>query len=214
MQNFDYGLFYKTLQHEIFISTDFAASLQKMLAWCEKQNPHESWKKLQALNFSAEVSRVEPWLSQTLKRSPCQFPVKAVYFGLGEFEKCRAEYADLYFGLMGQCDLSDKKSKWFWGDLRHYPDNAYLESIALEKGGIICSGGGKQKPGLGTPGLIAFSLSFSALLLKASLNSKIHDLFGSNEPVVISLGFDSGDIINLGHLQTDGFIVNTGEMFC
>jgi hypothetical protein len=202
--------FYNALHPEFIASTDFEASLQKMLDWAEAQIPHPSWQALKALDFGGAVAKVAPWLSRVLKRAPCPFPVKGIYFGLGEFEnKSGVEYTDLYFGLMGQCDFTDRELNWLWGALRHYPDSAYLRSAPLKAGGIICN---KDESGLGTTGHVIFSLSFCALLLKAALNSKIYSLLGADEPVGLVLGFDSGDLLFLGSLQAAGLVVNTDKV--
>ena len=199
------------LADEVRTSRDFTQSMQKLLEWGSKSIPHDSWTALKALDCSAEPGKVGTWLVRVLSRSPCPFPVRAIYFGLGECAtRARVEYADLYFGLMSEYQPSDKKSSWLWRDPRHYPSNSYFRSQPLKSAGVICNE--DEEFGLSTPGHMVFSLSFAALLLNSSLNGSIYHLLGGTEPIGIVMGFDSGDLFQLGTLQSDGFKATDGSM--
>jgi hypothetical protein len=194
-------------------SQSFEESMAKMLDWGETVIPHQSWKALKALDLSNDVSRVAPWIRQVTDLSPAPFPVKGIYFGLGEFaDSAGVEYADLYFGLMGQCDLSDKACGWLWDDPRHYPDGAYLESTSLRAAGRVCYE--DEENGLSTPGQEIFCLSFAALLLRHGLSSQIYAYFNTNSPIAVVTGFDSGDLIRLGLLEANGFTTFQGQFIC
>lgn len=211
MTDLDYDRFYTLLADEVRAVTDFTQSMQKLLAWGSESIPHDAWTALKALDCSAEPGRVGTWLARVLKRSPCPFPVRGIYFGLGErTTRAGVEYADIYFALMGQYQSSDKKLSWLWHDPRHYPDNAYFRSKPLKAAGIICNE--DEESGLSTPGHILFSLSFAALLLASSLDGNIYRLLGGTEPIGIVTGFDSGDLFHLGTFQHNGFKATDGPM--
>lgn len=207
----DFNAFYTLLANEVRTSTDFNESMHKLLDWGSKAIPHDGWAALKALDCSSETSKVGPWLSRVLKRSPCPFPVRGIYFGIAErATRARVEYADLYFGLMGEYQPTDEKFAWLWRGPKHYPSGSYFRSEPLKTAGLICNE--DEEFGLSTPGHIVFSLGFSALLLRSSLSGDIFHRLNGTEPIGIVTGFDSGDLLRIGTLQNNGFMATKGSM--
>jgi len=211
MAEFDYKAFYRILAGEVRTSTDFVQSLKTLLEWAEKADPHASWAALRALGCSDEPKKVVGWLDRILKRTPCPFPVRGIYFGLGEhMTRTGIEYADLYVGFLSSYAPADRTSSWLWRGPSHYPENAYLRSKSLKAAGVICNE--DEQSCLGTPGHIVFSLGFATLLLAAALDARIYQRLGVDQPVGIAVGFDSGDLIRLGELHSSGFRARRGVM--
>lgn len=211
MPELDYRAFYRLLAAEVRASRDVSRSMQTLLDWGDQRITHPSWAALKELDFSAESAGVGKWLTRVLRRAPSPFPVRAIYFGLGErANRDRVEFADLYFGLLSQYEREDKACEWLWRNPRHYPDKAYLGSATLKAAGVICNE--DEVTGLGTPGHIVFALAFATLLLRASLDGSIHQLLGAVEPVGVVVGFDSGDLFRLGELHGHGFQPTVGAM--
>lgn len=178
--------------------------MQTLLDWGAQRIPHPSWAAMKELDCSVESAGMGKWLTRVLRRAPCPFPVRAIYFGLGERStRDRVEFADLYFGLLSHYEPEDKACEWLWRNPRHYPDKAYLGSAILKTAGVICNE--DEVTGLGTPAHIVFALAFATLLLRASLDGRIHQLLGAVEPVGVVVGFDSGELFRLGELNSDGF---------
>ncbi|MEG2803179.1 hypothetical protein [Stenotrophomonas sp.] len=211
MSALDYGTFYRLLADEVRASTDVNASMQALLAWADLRLPHPSWTALKALDCSVERAGVGEWLTRVLRRAPCPFPVRALYFGLGELANGDGvEFADLYVGLLSHYDPADKACEWLWRGPSHYPDRACLGSATLKAAGVICNA--DEVGGLGTPGHVVFALSFATLLLRASLDGRIYQLLGATAPVGVVVGFDSGDLFRLGELHAQGFEPTKGAM--
>ena len=207
----DHNTFYPMLADEVRTSTDFNVSMHKLLEWGSNSIPHDAWGALKVLDLSAETERVGPWLNRVLKRSPCPFPVRGIYFGIAErATRARVLYADLYFGLMGEYQPTDTKFTWLWRSPRHYPSSSYFRSEPLKAAGVICNE--DEEFGLSTPGHVIFSLSFSALLLRFSLSADIFHRLGGTEPIGVVTGVDSGDLFHIGTLQRDGFKATVGSM--
>ena len=182
-----------------------------MLDWGSETTPHDAWDALKAIDCTSEPKRFKAWLTRVLKRSPCPFPMRGMYFGLGEFEtRSHAEYADLYFGLYSECDPTDEKLTWLRRGSRHFPDNAWFRSKPLKSAGTICNE--DQEFGLSTPGYILFSVSFAVLLLRSSLTGEMVKDLGGTEPIGVVTGFDSGDLFRVGTLQSNGFISTQGSV--
>lgn len=120
----DLSAFYNRLEQEIRSSTDFQSSLSSIMHWCAEQMPHRGWAALSAFDAPKELKSARAWIPRVLQREPCPFPVRGVYFGLGEFQLKGAEYADLYFGLMSQYNPDDAEAQWLWAKPRHYPEKA------------------------------------------------------------------------------------------
>jgi hypothetical protein len=204
--------FYEVLEKEIRVSTDFPSSMIKLLDWSAKEAPHPDWAKLKKLDFDAEFTAAKNWLPKILKKSPCPFPVRGAYFGLGEFSNDDGiEWSDLYFGLMAECDPTDSESKWLWCESRHYPENSYLKSKALKKGGLLCNRESDDET-LGNDGNMCLSLAFAALLLRHLLDEKAFKTLGGNKPIGVVTGFDSGDMFRLGEITQQGLSLNPNAM--
>jgi hypothetical protein len=133
---FDYDGFYRRLEAEVRGSSDFAASIAAVMAWCSRSRPHPDWPRLVAFDAAAELQAARSWLPRVSARAPCAFPVRGAYFGLGEFsDDAGVEFSDLYFGLLGAYDRDDTELAWLFDKVRHYPDDAYLASVALRRAG-------------------------------------------------------------------------------
>ena len=203
--------FYQRLAGELRKSKDFESSLAAMLAWGAANEPHPVWPKLSAIDVSGEAKAARAWMPKVLSTAPCPFPIRGIYFGLGEFVSKRIEYADVYFALFGQCDLDDVKSSWLWEAPNHYPDNARLKSKAMKAGGLLCNQDGAAT-GLSTEGYVCFSLSFAALLLRHVLDGALFARLGATCPIGVVTGFDSGNRLRLGSLASEGLILTQGAM--
>ncbi len=203
--------FYQRLAKELRKSNDFESSLSAMLEWGAVNEPHPVWSQLGAFDAVGEVNAARAWLPRVLADAPCPFPVRGIYFGLGEFASKRVEYADLYFALFGRCDLDDVKSNWLWEAPSHYPDKARLKSKAMKAGGLLCHQGGATA-GLSTEGYICFSLSFTSLLLRHVLDGEWFAKLGAPCPIGVVTGFDSGNRLRLGVLSREGLALTAGAM--
>jgi hypothetical protein len=205
--DFDFDSFYKRLQEEVRSSTDFGASLKSMLECCAKLQPHPAWAELMALDTSKEIKATKRWLPRVIKREPCPFPVRGAYFGLSEFAYRGAEYANMYVALMSAYDPNDQETQWLFEKPTHYPDKGHLNSKSLKAAGLLCAG----EDSLGTPGLICYSMSFSALLLRHVLDAEMHQLLGGTGPIGVVTGYDSGDLLRLGEMTAEGFVPNKSD---
>ena len=209
---FDFPAFYERLQDEVRTSTDLPASMGTMMKWGEGQISHPDWARLATFDAVEELRSAKIWLPRVLKRAPSPFPVRGAFLGLGGFQDQNGtEFADLYFGLMSTYDPADTESQWLYSKPRHYPEDAYLGSKALHQGGLICNRK-TGTPGLGTPGHICFSTSFAALILRHTLDGDIYRLLGGTAPIGVVTGFDSGDLMRLGEMTSEGFVPNKNAM--
>lgn len=202
----DFAEFYRRLERVIQQSTDFGSSVSAMMKWGDSQIPHPSWSELGSFDAEDEIRHARQWMPRALNRAPCPFPVRGAFFGLSEFQDATgADYADLYFGLMGDYHPADIQARWLHRGPRYYPENCYLRSSALKRGGMICQSGDPDFV-LGAPGHIVFSLSFAALLLRHVLDGAVFALLHGTREIGLACGFDSGDLLRLGELTETGFV--------
>lgn len=207
----DVDKYFKVLQEQVRSDQSIVKSMGTIMDFCESDIPHKDWKTVRELEVESEVKRAGKWIPRVLEKDPAPFPIEGIYFGLGEFEsKEGIEYADLYFGVMGQCDLEDKEFRWVYGDKRHYPERAYLRSKLLKQIGVTCYG---EESGLDVDGQYTFSIAYAALLLTQIMSPNLYgQLNVVTDQVGLLTGFDSGDILRLGTLTRDGFIANPSDM--
>lgn len=115
MSELDYRAFYRLLAAEVRASTDVSRSMQTLLDWGAQRIPHPSWAAMKELDCSVESAGMGKWLTRVLRRASCPFPVRTIYFGLGErATRDRVEFADLYFGLFSHYEPEDKACEWLW----------------------------------------------------------------------------------------------------
>lgn len=59
-----------------------ADAMRELIDWCSAQQPHDDWKSLRNLGFSAELERLRSWLDDVLSAEPPNPSVTGIYFGL------------------------------------------------------------------------------------------------------------------------------------
>ena len=208
----DFRAYFERLQDEVRGRKNLHQSMVSLMDWCSQRLHHRDWKRLATLVDAEDSVSAREWLPGVLARAPCPFPIRGVYFGLGEFTDSNGiEFADLYVGFMSEYDRNDLAAEWLFSDPLHYPDEAYLGSETLRKAGVLCNRE-KQPPGLGVDGNVAFSVAFAALLLRTLLDEKAFRLFKGTGPIGVVTGFDSGDLVRIGEVTAGGFVANPGPM--
>ncbi|HVU16463.1 MAG TPA: hypothetical protein VHD32_06040 [Candidatus Didemnitutus sp.] len=209
---FDPDKFFDELSAAIRTRKPFPEGLGTMIDWCSNHLPHDDWSKIRSLDVSGDEEAARNWIPEVLKKSPCPFEIRALYFGLAE--KCSSEdeeYADLYVAFMGQYDPADQEAQWVFGKQRHYPDHASLNVTTLKSAGLIFNR--ENGEGLGNEGNFMFALSYTLLLTTSLMSPELYGGLGTPaERIGILAGWDSGDLMRPGELSRDGFVPNGEPM--
>lgn len=203
--------YYAYLPGQLRLRGPIEQAFAALVYWCSRQEAHPIWAQIAAIEIGQELVAARRWIPQVLAHEPCGFPIRGIYFGLGEFQSEQIESADLYLGFFGQCDRTDRECQWLWQAPSFYPENARLRSTTLEAGGLLCKQARKQS-GLSSNAYICFSVGFATLLLREILNAELFRSLGVSEPVGIVTGFDSGDLVRLGTLSSDGLSFYEGAL--
>jgi hypothetical protein len=210
--NLNPDTFFAMLAEELRSPDSFDVAFPRALAWCAEHLPHDDWNKIGAADYSADLARARLWVTAVLKKHPCPFPIRGLYFGLAEMSNARGEeFADLYVGFLGQYDSSDAQASWLHGELRHYPDNSSLKVRLLREAGVRFNR--ESGRGLGNDGNFAFCLVYACLLVKEILTPELQTALGGGDVACgVVCGWDSGDTVRLGELPPTGFRPNPGPM--
>ncbi|HUG12374.1 MAG TPA: hypothetical protein VMM36_15260 [Opitutaceae bacterium] len=197
--------FFAELNRILRTRVTFRAGLSEILSWCAQSMPHTDWEKVSAIDVSDDERRAKQWLPDLLKKEPCPFPIRGVYFSLVELSNSRGEeIAELSAAFVGQYDPNDTEMLWAIGDLRHDPKRGSFKGRALKAAGLIFNRASGR--GLQNDGYFPFAFSLSALLARSLMTPEIHDVLGSPRgPVGVLVGWEAGDHLLLGELKRVGF---------
>ena len=172
--------------------------MEVLLAHCEKRNPHPGWKAIARLKFEEDISAIESWLADTLRREPP--PASIACFWVGIFNPVNSNgEATCAFHLAGtnSFDPKDKSGDWLC-------DYTFNPSGGVAKSGVL-DFLYKQAYRQGGPGNFAeyeVGLGYTALAIR-ELCKKVDRklLLGNAKTRGVAVGFDSGDFVVLESLK-------------
>jgi hypothetical protein len=208
---FDPEKFFPELTRTIRARVPFRAGLRHMLAWSARHLPHDDWKRVRALDVADDPRAAFTWVQGLLRRSPCPFPVRGLYFHLSEYTNARdEEYATLGVAFTGQHKDNDPQYAWARGPKRHDPPGGELRGRALKAAGVIFNRASGR--GLGNEGYMMYAMSYATLLVASLMTPRLHAQFGTSDHIGLLVGWNSGDLMQLGHLTAKGFKARSGAM--
>lgn len=168
---------------------------------------------MKSLSVRDDVQAAKEWLPRLLKQSACPFTPRGVFFNIldvyGEMDDYGGygpNYADVCPVFFADYDVDDVSMQWIYSNERHDIDDSNACLPALREAGLIFNG---STDAIGSEVYIAHSVGYVLLLLRDLLNGELFTLLKAESPVGIAAGFGSGDLMSLGELTNDGFIVSS-----
>jgi len=184
--------------------TDVADAMRGLIDWCASHKPCDDWKRLRALDFTAELRRLRTWLDDVLSADPPNASVTGIYFGLfnPQYDDNEGPVADIYVagGIYGDDDwLSAVRQHW-------WPNGRYARSQLLAQIYRIAY---ESPSSLGNSAEYPLALGFGVLAAKhlcLAIKPKLLGERGGSR--WITVGFDSGDVLTLGQLSASGLALS------
>ena len=170
-----------------------------IIAKCRLLLPSADWDAFASLPYGGDAGRLEAWARAEIGRLP-KSPMGGLWFGLVEIgsHSSRAKNA-LYLAAS-----SGPSDRWMDHiDLRPV-DNTYAPLQSLT---ALPTSSQKTPGGIESEASWALSLAFAALAVRSALPNlaKAHGL--PTVAIPVAVGFDSGDLLQLGRLGPTGFEV-------
>jgi hypothetical protein len=180
-----------------------SACMIEIINICSRNVPHSDWSRLSALDYDGDVATLASWISGVFERKPAPFSIQGLWFGLCNLGNAEKEWADMYVGAVSQYEPDDEELNWLRAERRHYPEDAYANSVSLRS---ICEIGYGRTDGLGNSAEWPLCLAFGAFSVRTLLRVQTTRLVASTAPRVgVAVGFDGGDMLKLGELTDNGF---------
>ncbi len=175
------------------------AKMLRVIAACEESLPHPDWQELKELDYARAVKELEEWFAGAVAREPPTIEVRGIWVGLCNPVGDGEVAADMYFAGTERFDRENPD--WAVG-AAYYPKDAYAQSTALES---IYDIAYRNENGLANEAEWSLCLAFGVFAVRELLSNASPSLFRAVGPIGVSVGFDSGDYIDLGELSSGGF---------
>lgn len=184
---------------------DVNDAIQEVISFSEKHLPHKAWSKLRGINYS-KMDIENEWLQKVLKNEPIPLSINGLYFGLfnpmREYEHEEIGYtSDLYIGGTSNFDTTDPNYSFFQ-DLEYLPlqSNAFSKIIHHITTITLIEEDSHNFPEY------ILSIVFTVYFIFNFFNNPDNiGLMNTDQEMFIACGFDSGDIITIGKINSAKF---------
>ncbi|MGI8982364.1 MAG: hypothetical protein ACR2FY_24295 [Pirellulaceae bacterium] len=204
MADFDCKI-HELLPHRVSV----ADSMRQLIDAHAAEYPSGNWTPFYEIDYDHEIRYLQQdWFSSVIENDqPASVPIAEIWFGLFEpirgSGRNRETVADCYVAGARHFQL-EGSSDWAV-DPEYFPDGRYANSNVLAN---IYRAAYGPSDGLKNDALEYLCLGYVAFALKfilADVDPKL--ILGSEEPVGVAAGWDSGDPLYVGFLTRDGFQV-------
>jgi hypothetical protein len=174
--------------------------MEVLTAYCEENYPGAAWSDIRRLDFDADLANLRRWLVNVLSTEPPSSKIEAFWFGLFNPVQDGFESCDMYIAGSDHFDSDDELAGWAVSPA-YFPEGRYADSVAL-------AALHRAMPSAGDAaafGDYALCLGYACLAVAdicAAVDPAV--LLGSTESRAVAVGFDEGDSILLGTIDSDG----------
>ena len=177
-------------------------AMDEVISYCEKEYPHDDWKKIRKINFEKDKTRIEHWLKSVLKNEPISKDVNGLWFGIYNpvYEYAGDKETSCDFYICGNPDFDKNEIGWACSP-KYFPVKRYSNSKILDS---IYKKAYSGKNGLGNLAEYPLCLAYTAFIIKELIRyiPKSHFLKFQDE-IGILVGFDSGDFLYIGSISKE-----------
>lgn len=189
-----------TLKSDLSISE----AMKIVIENCQKNIPNDNWQKFIELPYN-NTADMAKWLENVLLSDPLPNDIKALWFGMFNLENDNDEMsADIYVSGANEFDIEDEAAEWACDPI-YFPDKRYSKSLILDNICRIAYDQNSDEP-LENDAEYPLSLAYGCFIIKELMTTlPIQLILGKTTNVYVAVGFDSGDFILIGYLDTKGF---------
>lgn len=170
--------------------------------YCEAVSPSPVWQRVRELDFQGDADRLTKWLAAVLSSEPAEDEINAFYFGL--FNPILGDNATsgMYVSGSTRFDPEDETGDWAcWDDSSYLPAGRYADSQILHEIYRLTN-----RSGVGEVGEYVLCFGYACLAVAAAcMRVEPGLLLGTRASRAVAVGFDSGDLLVLGHVTRGGW---------
>ncbi len=191
---------YKLIVREL-ASKRLRESMDKVIAKCSKEHPHDDWEELRALPYD-DMRKLKKWIDVPFTEEPSPVKLRGLWFGIFNPIRSRKPVADIYVSGTTRFDPNPLDNSWAVRP-KWWPENRYAHSVVMARIFRIAY----RENGLGNDAEYPLCLACGALAVRDLLRSGDHHLFlGTAKSLGVAVGFDSGDFVLIGKLTPSGLV--------
>lgn len=163
---------------------------------CSRQKPHPDWKLFEQIDFEADASAIQDWLSLAFDTQEQENAVRGLWFGLVNLSDGTNPTADVYVG--GSPNFDEGDIDWA-SELAAITARNYLNSKVLYE--IYAQAYRDEAEALGNDAEYPLALAYGAMAAVQSLRGDGLLAPGLSSAKGAAAGFDSGDFLFLGTVE-------------
>lgn len=183
-------------------------SMAALIDYCEDRQPHPDWALFRDLHYG-DLSALTSWLSKTFSAKPSKTILRGLWFGL--FNPCLDDgtpVADIYVSGSKRYCADPRSNEWAVGP-DWWPRSRYAKSSILEAIYRIANPSDPEQTStsknLCAEAEYALCLGYGTFAAQAILLEMEPALIlGGSETLGVAVGFDSGDFVLLGDVDSTG----------
>lgn len=186
-------------------------AMRRLIAACERAEPHPDWARLAAVDYAADVPRLRVWFDRVLATDPPPIPLRGLFFDVHQPAYGRGlgkATADLHLVGTAEYDPDDDGLEWLGGERYDPPERARSAALHALYGIAYGTHDWRRgpRPGvLGNDAEYPLGMSFGLLVAREVLRGRTaRDLPTDAARVGVVAGFGEGDIWPLGELTSRG----------
>jgi hypothetical protein len=175
--------------------------MEALITYCEENCPSPVWREIRTLDLDADVAHLGRWLRQVLLTEPPSSEIEAYWFGLFNPLEDGVESCDLYVAGSDHFNPDDLSPEWAVNP-SYFPGGRYAESrvlVDLHQGLALAD---ENAFDFGDYTLCLGYACLAVAEICAAVGPTI--LLGPRTSRAVAVGFDSGDLVLLGVLDSSG----------
>ena len=175
--------------------------MEELIDICEEHHMHKGWSKLRGLDFEGDSEHLIRFFTDLLKEKPPAANIDGLYFGLFHPEEIKGKVTcDLsVFGVPGLMDSNGE-----WDDEEVYSvEEAEARSQVLAEIYVKA----QQRGGVGHEAVAGLAIGFATMIVLEICREEPETLLlGGAKQRAIVVGFEEGDCLLLGSVDSSGFV--------
>lgn len=205
MPLYDYNILFKKILAAVAARGTIGQRMHSVIDECERQLPHPQWQRMRQVDFDADLSVLEGWLTDAWRRGAVRAGDQGLWFGLFNPDtEDELTTADLF---VASGPGYDEGSDAWRRDIAH-DALSYLDSVVLAD---ICYLAYASKEGLGHDAEYPLTLAYGAIaactaLAQELLPPELAALRGA------AAGFEDGEALGIGVFDNLRFIPQVRAM--
>jgi hypothetical protein len=177
--------------------------INELLNACAARFSHPVRQMLRTLDVETDTAMLRQWLAQLLQREPVPVQIKGLYFGLAEYADDDRDATGCRLHLVGSANFDPQDEECQWALQPTYmPDADVADSEVLT---AIYRDVQAAGPDVVSLGEYVLGFGYASLVVRTVCHELRVSVLGEAAWRGVAVGFDCGDAIVLGRIESTGW---------